>query len=166
MREDPKSKSRSRSKRDKPRPACEGLFRKEGTAKKVAGAVKRRRKKASRPSPPADVTAELIAERDERDRELAEQIASSFEWRRRSTAQHELALGGSPKTKRTRITVTLEDDLIRTAQSYSGIRQKSTLIQTALKQLIEREAAMRLAAVGGTMPDLKEVPRRSASEMT
>jgi hypothetical protein len=136
---DQKSKSRPRSKRDKPRPACEGPFRKEGTAKEVAGAVKRRQKKASRASPAADVTAELIAERDERDSELAEQIASSFEWRRRSTAQHELALGGAPKTKKMRITVTLEGDLITTAQSYSGIRQKSTLIQTALKQLIERE---------------------------
>jgi Arc/MetJ family transcription regulator len=56
--------------------------------------------------------------------------------------------------------VTLEDDLIRTAQSYTGIKDKSALIQIALTQLIEREAAGRLAALGGTMPEVKEVPRR------
>ena len=49
----------------------------------------------------------------------------------------------------------LEDDLIRTAQSYTGIKQKSALIQTALTQLIEREAARKLAAMGGTMPNSK-----------
>lgn len=54
----------------------------------------------------------------------------------------------------------LEDDLIETAQLYTGIKQKSALIQTALTQLIEREAVRRLAAMSGTKPELKEAPRR------
>lgn len=54
----------------------------------------------------------------------------------------------------------LEDDLIETAQLYTGIKLKSALIQAALTQLIEREAARRLAAMSETMPELKEVPRR------
>ncbi len=62
--------------------------------------------------------------------------------------------------KRTRTTVTLEDDLIRKAQAYTGVKEKSALIREALAQLVQREAARRLAALGGTMPDLQRIPRR------
>jgi hypothetical protein len=34
------------------------------------------------------------------------------------------------------------------------------LLREALKALIEREAARRLAALGGTMPELEDIPRR------
>jgi len=34
------------------------------------------------------------------------------------------------------------------------------LIREALKALIERESARRLASLGGTMPKLKNIPRR------
>lgn len=157
MRKYQKSKSRPKSKRDKSRPASEGPFRKEGTEKEVARVVMPRRWKAL---PATGAVAALIAEREERDHELAEQITRSFEWRRRSKAHVENDLGGVRSERRARVTVTLEDDLIRTAQSYTGIKQKSALIQTALTQLIEREAARKLAAMGGTMPNSKEVPRR------
>jgi Arc/MetJ family transcription regulator len=102
----------------------------------------------------------LITERSERDDELAEQIARSVEWRRRSTAHVEDDLGGARDAKRARITVTLENDLIRNAQAFTGIKEKSALIRIALAQLVEREAARRLPALGGTMPDLKRVPSR------
>jgi hypothetical protein len=46
------------------------------------------------------------------------------------------------------------------AQEYTGIKKKSALIQIALTRLIAGEAGMRLAAMGGTMPNSKEVPRR------
>jgi len=59
-----------------------------------------------------------------------------------------------------RTTVTLDDELIAKAQSYTGIQEKSALIREALKRLIEREAARRLARLGGSMPDLKPVARR------
>jgi Arc/MetJ family transcription regulator len=59
-----------------------------------------------------------------------------------------------------RTTVTLDDDLIAAAQEYTGIKEKSALIRAALTALVEREAARRLARLGGTMPDLKPVPRR------
>ena len=59
-----------------------------------------------------------------------------------------------------RTTVTLDDELVAKAQSYTGIQEKSALIREALKRLIEREAARRLARLGGSMPDLKPVPRR------
>jgi Arc/MetJ family transcription regulator len=59
-----------------------------------------------------------------------------------------------------RTTVTLDDETIAKAQFYTGIKEKSALIREALKALIEREAARRLARLGGSMPDLKPVPRR------
>ncbi len=155
-----KSQSRPKSKQDKSKPAPEGPFRKEMTPKNVARTAKPRRSRAFRAT---GAVAALIAEREERDAELAGQIPRSFEWRRRSKARVENDLDDGRSEKRVRITVTLVDGLIRTAQSYTGIEQKSALIQTALTQLIEREAARRLAAMGETMPELKEVARRRVS---
>jgi Arc/MetJ family transcription regulator len=59
-----------------------------------------------------------------------------------------------------RITVALDDDLIRIAQELTGIAEKSALIGEALRALIERESARRLALLGGTMPELRRVPHR------
>jgi Arc/MetJ family transcription regulator len=67
---------------------------------------------------------------------------------------------GTGNVKRIRTTVTLEDDLIRKAQAYTGVKEKSSLIREALTQLVQREAARRLAALGGTMPELQRIPRR------
>jgi len=59
-----------------------------------------------------------------------------------------------------RTTVALDDDLVRVAQEFTGMAEKTTLIREALKALIERESARRLASLGGTMPQLKRIPRR------
>ncbi len=59
-----------------------------------------------------------------------------------------------------RTTIALDDDLVRVAQEFTGVEEKTALIREALKALIERESARRLAALGGTMPKLKAVPRR------
>jgi len=59
-----------------------------------------------------------------------------------------------------RTTVALDDDLVERAISYTGIYEKSALIRAALTALIEREAAHRLAALGGTEPGLVATPRR------
>jgi Arc/MetJ family transcription regulator len=59
-----------------------------------------------------------------------------------------------------RTTVTLDDELVAKAQDYTGIREKSALIREALRVLIEREAARRLARLGGSEPDLATIPRR------
>jgi Arc/MetJ family transcription regulator len=59
-----------------------------------------------------------------------------------------------------RTTIALDDDLVRTAQEFTGVEEKAALIREALKALIERESARRLASMGGTMPALKSVPRR------
>lgn len=59
-----------------------------------------------------------------------------------------------------RTTLALDDDLVRTAQEFTGLEEKSALVREALKALVERESARRLAALGGTMAGLKSVPRR------
>lgn len=51
-----------------------------------------------------------------------------------------------------RTTLALDDELIRIAQELTGVEEKTTLIREALKALIERESARRLASLGGTMP--------------
>ena len=59
-----------------------------------------------------------------------------------------------------RKTLALDDDLIAKAQAYTGLQEKSALVREALKALIERESARRLARLGGSEPDLKVAPRR------
>ena len=50
-----------------------------------------------------------------------------------------------------RARLTLDDELIRTAMELTGINDPTVLIHEALKALIERESARRLALLGGTM---------------
>jgi len=59
-----------------------------------------------------------------------------------------------------RTTLALDDELLAKAEAYTGIREQSALIREALRALIEREAARRLARLGGSEPDLKPIPRR------
>jgi Arc/MetJ family transcription regulator len=59
-----------------------------------------------------------------------------------------------------RTTVALDDELIEKARAYTGVRETSALIREALKALIERESARRLARLGGTEPGLTAPPRR------
>jgi Arc/MetJ family transcription regulator len=61
-----------------------------------------------------------------------------------------------------RNTLALDDDLVRIAQEFTGVEEKTALVREALKALIERESSRRLASLGGTMPGLKAVPRRRA----
>ena len=61
-----------------------------------------------------------------------------------------------------RTTLVLDDDLLATARAYTGLEEKTALVREALKALIEREAARRLARLGGSEPDLEAPPRRRA----
>jgi Arc/MetJ family transcription regulator len=64
-----------------------------------------------------------------------------------------------------RATVSLDDDLLRKAQEYSGVTERTALLREALKALIEREAAHSLAALEGTMPDLEDVRRLRVDDL-
>jgi Arc/MetJ family transcription regulator len=56
------------------------------------------------------------------------------------------------RTTLMRTTLTLGDELLAKAQDYTGVKQKSALVRWALQQLVEREAARRLAWLGGSQP--------------
>jgi Arc/MetJ family transcription regulator len=66
---------------------------------------------------------------------------------------------------RMRATVALDDELIRKAQEFSGVTERTALLREALKALIHLEASRRLAAVGGTEPDLKDIKRVRADDL-
>jgi len=59
-----------------------------------------------------------------------------------------------------RTTLALDDDLMAQAQALTGLNEKSALVREALKALIARESARRLARLGGSEPNLRTVPRR------
>lgn len=61
-----------------------------------------------------------------------------------------------------RTTVNIDSELLEEAQRLTGVKEKATLLREGLKALIERESARRLAALGGSEPQLKTPRRRRA----
>ena len=59
-----------------------------------------------------------------------------------------------------RTTITIDDDLLARAARLTGPLDRSAMVREALKALIERESAKRLARLGGTQPNLKVAARR------
>lgn len=62
-----------------------------------------------------------------------------------------------------RTTIVLDDELLAKAQALTSLHEKSSLVKEALKALIERESAKRLANLGGTEPELESIPRRQTT---
>jgi Arc/MetJ family transcription regulator len=63
-----------------------------------------------------------------------------------------------------RTTLNIDDDLIKDARELTGITRKTELVRYALKSLIAREAGRRLAALGGSAPDMLDIPRRRSEK--
>jgi Arc/MetJ family transcription regulator len=63
-----------------------------------------------------------------------------------------------------RTTINLDDELVAKAQVYTGVKEKTRLIHLGLEALIQREAALRLAALGGTAPGAKAGRRRRSAD--
>jgi Arc/MetJ family transcription regulator len=63
-----------------------------------------------------------------------------------------------------RTTVTIDDALLKEARKLSGLRENGPLLKAALQALIYRESALRLARLGGSQPDLQDIPRRRPAE--
>ena len=59
-----------------------------------------------------------------------------------------------------RTTLIIDENLLERARQLTGIRQKTALVHAGLEALIAREAAQRLAALGGAEPGLRSIPRR------
>lgn len=62
-----------------------------------------------------------------------------------------------------RTTLNIDDQLFEEAVRLTGVKEKTALLRESLKALIQRESARRLALLGGSEPDLDEIPRRRNS---
>jgi Arc/MetJ family transcription regulator len=62
-----------------------------------------------------------------------------------------------------RTTLALDDELVAKAQNLTQLKEKSALVREALRALIERESARRLARLGGSEPQLNPPPRRQSA---
>ena len=62
-----------------------------------------------------------------------------------------------------RTTLILNEDLLKRARELTGIQEKTALVHAGLEALIAREAAKRLAALGGTQPKVSSIPRRRSA---
>ncbi|RKZ91510.1 MAG: type II toxin-antitoxin system VapB family antitoxin [Gammaproteobacteria bacterium] len=64
-----------------------------------------------------------------------------------------------------RTTLNIDDQLYAEAVRLTGVKEKTALLRESLKALIQRESARRLAKLGGSEPQLDEIPRhRNDSE--
>ena len=59
-----------------------------------------------------------------------------------------------------RTTLNIDDQLLARAREFTGESEKTKLVRMGLESLIRAEAAKRLSALGGKMPDLKVPARR------
>ncbi|EIG61088.1 type II toxin-antitoxin system VapB family antitoxin [Bradyrhizobium canariense] len=59
-----------------------------------------------------------------------------------------------------RTTIAIDDELFAKAQEFAGVSEKAAVVREALIAFVEREAARRLARMGGTEPNAKAPPRR------
>lgn len=63
-----------------------------------------------------------------------------------------------------RTTVTIEDALYEKALEVADPNMdKSDIFREAIKTFVRVQAAKRLAALGGAMPNIKDIPRRGKS---
>jgi len=65
-----------------------------------------------------------------------------------------------------RTTLNLNDALMEEAGAYSGVKEKTALLHEGLRALIQREAAARLAALGGMDAKARAAPRRKAARIS
>ncbi len=59
-----------------------------------------------------------------------------------------------------RTTINIDDELLAEAERLTGIDRRATLVREGLRALIERESARRLVQLGGSEPQLEDIPRR------
>jgi len=59
-----------------------------------------------------------------------------------------------------RTTLNIDDTILKKASQLTGISEKTALVRMGLEALIALESSKRLAALGGTERQLKDIPRR------
>jgi len=59
-----------------------------------------------------------------------------------------------------RTTLNIDDKILRKASQLTGVKEKTALVRMGLEALVARCSAQRLAALGGTEKQAKQIPRR------
>jgi Arc/MetJ family transcription regulator len=59
-----------------------------------------------------------------------------------------------------RTTLNIDDHLFHEAARLSGLPEKTAVVHAGLEALIAKESARRLAALGGSEPRMRRIPRR------
>jgi len=59
-----------------------------------------------------------------------------------------------------RTTISIDDKSMDTLRVFTGETENAAVIRAAVKGYLEREAARRLARLGGSAPKLKPISRR------
>ncbi|MBN2318096.1 MAG: type II toxin-antitoxin system VapB family antitoxin [Acidobacteria bacterium] len=62
-----------------------------------------------------------------------------------------------------RTTLNIDDVMLKKASRLTGVKEKTALVRMGLEALIARCSAQRLAALGGTEPDIRNIPRRRSA---
>ena len=57
-------------------------------------------------------------------------------------------------------TLNIDDKILAQAARLTGVEEKTSLVRMGLEALIARYSARRLAALGGSEPGAKRIPRR------
>ena len=57
-------------------------------------------------------------------------------------------------------TLNIDDALLKRAAKLTGVSEKTSLVRMGLEALIAAAGARRLAALGGSEPKLRPIPRR------
>lgn len=61
-----------------------------------------------------------------------------------------------------RTTLNIDRNALARAAALTGVTEKTALVRMGLEALIARASAQRLAALGGSQPRLRPIPRRRA----
>jgi len=61
-----------------------------------------------------------------------------------------------------RTTLNIDRAALAKAAALTGVTEKTALVRMGLEALIARASAQRLAALGGSQPRLRPIPRRRA----
>jgi hypothetical protein len=62
-----------------------------------------------------------------------------------------------------RVIVKIDEELFLQARSATQITRVEDLIEAGLTALVQREASSQLARLGGSQPDLEDIPRRHSA---
>lgn len=60
-------------------------------------------------------------------------------------------------------TLNIDDQILKKASFLTGITEKTALVRLGLEALIARESGKRLAMLGGTEKELRNIPRRRST---